>query len=291
MPATIATLLTPHLRDLGDLKVRRVLPAFPTKMVGPFIFFDHFGPVSFAPGRGIDVRPHPHIGLATVTYLFDGAMTHRDSIGSVQRIEPGDVNWMTAGKGIAHSERTPPEERSRGHSAHGIQTWVALPKAHEHDEPTFSHHPNATLPEIDLAGVRMRLIAGTAFGRRAPVPTFSPTFYVAVELDAGASFDLPPEHEERGVYVIDGDIRVAGGAVAPTQMAVLEPWTTVQIDAVSPARILLLGGAKMDGDRFIWWNFVASSKELIRAASQRWREQGFPPIPGETEFIPLPEVG
>jgi redox-sensitive bicupin YhaK (pirin superfamily) len=286
----MTTIINPHVRDLGGgLQVQRLLPSFPHKMVGPFIFFDHFGPIDFAPGQGVDVRPHPHIGLATVTYLFEGAQMHRDSAGSVQRIEPGDVNWMTAGIGIVHSERSTPEVRAAGHTMHGLQTWVALPKAHEQREPSFSHHAKADLPVIDAPGVTMRLIAGTAFGQRAPTPTFSPIFYVAVEMAAGASTELPAEHEERAVYAVEGELRVAGEALPPRHMAVLEPWTTVRIDAMSTSRCMLLGGGKMDGDRLIWWNFVASSRELIDAASARWRAQGFPPVPGETEFIPLPE--
>ena len=286
----MTTILSPHVRDLGDgFQVQRLLPSFPQKMVGPFIFFDHFGPVNFAPGQGVDVRPHPHIGLATVTYLFDGSMMHRDSAGSVQRIEPGDVNWMTAGIGIVHSERTVPEDRAAGHRLHGLQTWVALPRAHEQREPSFSHHAKAELPLIRGPGVTMRLIAGTAFGQRAPTATFSPMLYVAVEMAPGASLDLAPEHEERAVYAVEGELRVAGDALSPRHMAVLEPATTVRIDAASAATCMLLGGAKMDGDRLIWWNFVASSRGLIDAASQRWRAQGFPPVPGETEFIPLPD--
>ena len=285
----IATLLKPHVRDLGSIQVQRLLPAFPNKMVGPFIFFDHFGPVSFAPGQGVDVRPHPHIGLATVTYLFEGSQVHRDSLGTVQRIEPGDVNWMTAGSGIVHSERSPPEDRVAGHRMHGLQTWVALPRAHELDAPSFSHHAKPALPQISLPGVAMRLIAGTAFGQRAPTPTFSPIFYLDVESGAGAAFDLPPEHEQRAVYAIDGEVRVAGEAIPLRHMAVLEPWTTTPIETASAARFMLLGGAKMDGDRLIWWNFVASSRELIDAASARWRAQEFPPVPDETEFIPLPD--
>jgi redox-sensitive bicupin YhaK (pirin superfamily) len=286
----MTTILNPHVRDLGGgFQVQRLLPSFPHKMVGPFIFFDHFGPVGFAPGQGVDVRPHPHIGLATVTYLFEGSMMHRDSAGSVQRIEPGDVNWMTAGIGIVHSERSTPEDRAAGHTLHGLQTWVALPKTHEQREPSFSHHAKVELPVILAPGVTMRVIAGTAFGQRAPTPTFSPIFYVAVEMAAGATLELVPEHEERGVYAVEGELRVAGDALPPRHMAVLEPWTTVRVDAVSASRCMLLGGAKMDGDRLIWWNFVASSRELIDAASARWRAQGFPPVPGETEFIPLPE--
>jgi redox-sensitive bicupin YhaK (pirin superfamily) len=286
----MTTILNPHVRDLGGgFQVQRLLPSLAHKMVGPFIFFDHFGPVTFAPGRGVDVRPHPHIGLATVTYLFEGSQMHRDSAGSVQRIAPGDVNWMTSGAGIVHSERSTPEDRAAGHTLHGLQTWVALPKAHELREPSFSHHAKAELPVISVPGVSMRLIAGTAFGERAPTPTFSPIFYVAVDMAAGASLELPPEHEERAVYAVDGDLRVAGEVLPERHMAVLEPSATVRIDARSAARCMLLGGAKMDSDRLIWWNFVASSRELIDAASARWRAQGFPPVPGETEFIPLPE--
>jgi redox-sensitive bicupin YhaK (pirin superfamily) len=281
--------LDPHLRDLGGFSVRRILPGFPQKMVGPFIFFDHFGPVSFGNGQGMDVRPHPHIGLATVTYLFDGAMMHRDSLGTAQRIEPGDVNWMTAGRGIVHSERTPAEERAAGHRLHGLQTWVALPRDAEAADPSFSHQPKSVLPELRLPGVHMRLLAGSAFGKRAPTPTFSPIFYVAVEMDAGASLEVPPEHEERGVYLIEGELSIAGTSVSPHHLALLPAGESIRIHAAGPARLMLLGGAKMDGDRHIWWNFVGSSRELIDAASERWRRQEFPAVPGETEFIPLPE--
>jgi len=288
MPASIAALLKPNTRDIGGLLVQRLLPAFPTQMVGPFIFFDHFGPVQFPPGRGIDVRPHPHIGLATVTYLFEGGQVHRDSLGNVQAIVPGDVNWMTAGHGIVHSERTGPHDRAAGHRLHGLQTWVALPKAYEHVDPSFSHHPKDSLPEIEQPGAKMRLLAGTAFGRRAPTPTFSPMIYLAIDLAAGAALDLPPEHEERGVYVIDGDVEVGGMPAPAGHLAVLAPERIARLEATSASRLVVLGGAKTDGSRLIWWNFVASSKELIDRASARWREQGYPPLPGETEFIPLP---
>jgi redox-sensitive bicupin YhaK (pirin superfamily) len=282
-------ILKPHARDLGGFTVQRLLPAFPTKMIGPFIFFDHFGPIAFAPGEGADVRPHPHIGLATVTYLFEGEMIHRDSLGSVQTIEPGAVNWMTAGRGIVHSERTPPETRERAHRMHGVQTWVALPKDREMAEPSFSHQPKATLPEIARPGVTMRLLAGTALGERAPTPIFSPMFYVAVEMEPGAAIELPPEHEQRGVYAVDREVLVAGEALPAQHCAVLAEDATVRLEATTGARVMLFGGAGVDGDRKIWWNFVASSRALIDAASERWREQRFPPIPGETEFIPLPE--
>ena len=281
--------LKPHRRDLGGFAVQRLLPAFPTKMVGPFIFFDHFGPVAFAPGQGADVRPHPHIGLATVTYLFEGGMIHRDSLGTTQRIEPGAVNWMTAGSGIVHSERTPPDARERGHRLHGIQTWVALPKDHELTEPSFSHQPMASLPEIARPGVSMRLLAGSAFGARAPTPIFSPMVYATIEMQPGATLELPPEHEQRGVYAVEGELRIAGESLPAQHLAVLETGATVGLEATTGARLMLVGGTAMDGDRHIWWNFVASSRALIEEASARWRDRGFPPVPGETEFIPLPE--
>jgi redox-sensitive bicupin YhaK (pirin superfamily) len=288
MDASVS-LLKPHTRDIGGLEVRRVLPGFPHRTVGPFIFLDHMGPVAFPAGKGIDVRPHPHIGLATVTYLFEGEIVHRDSLGSVQAIAPGDVNWMTAGRGIVHSERTAPGLRRSGPRVHGIQTWVALPRASELAEPAFHHHPNDTLPRVVSPGVELRVIAGTAFGERSPVQVFSPTLYVAAEMDAGSAFELPPEHEQRGVYAVEGAISVAGGSVPPQHLAVLENRASVEVRAETRARVMLLGGAKTDGERFIWWNFVASSRERIEEAKQRWREQRFPRIPGETEFVPLPE--
>jgi redox-sensitive bicupin YhaK (pirin superfamily) len=286
---SIFSLLKPHTRDLGDFTVKRLLPGFPRRTVGPFTFLDHMGPVSLPPGKGADVRPHPHIGLATVTYLFDGEIVHRDSLGSVQSIAPGDVNWMTAGRGIVHSERTAPELRDRGLRLHGIQTWVALPRVNELAEPAFHHHPKATLPRVTAAGVELRVIAGTAFGRRSPVAVFSPTLYVAAEMEAGSAFELDAEHEERGLYAVEGDIRVAGVPVPPQHLAVLESPQTFEVRAATRARLMLLGGAKLDGERFIWWNFVASSRELMEEAKQRWREQRFPRIPGETEFVPLPD--
>ena len=282
------TLLKSHAKDLGGFQVRRLLPGHPVRMVGPFIFFDHMGPAVFPAGAGVDVRPHPHIGLATVTYLFEGAMMHRDSLGSVQRITPGDVNWMTAGRGIVHSERSPDDERAAGARLHGIQTWVALPGAHEDTEPAFSHHAKDTLPVIERPGVSMRLIAGSAFGKRAPVATFSEMLYLAIDLTAGATLALPPEHEERGVYLVEGDVRVAGHPLAALHLGVLAGGETVEIAAVSKARLIVLGGEKMDGERIIWWNFVASTTGRIEAAKLRWARQEFPTVPGETEFIPLP---
>jgi redox-sensitive bicupin YhaK (pirin superfamily) len=282
-------MLKPHARDLGGFTVQRLLPSLPTRMVGPFIFFDHFGPVAFAPGTGADVRPHPHIGLATVTYLFEGDMMHRDSLGTVQRIEPGAVNWMTSGSGIVHSERTAPEARARGHRMHGIQTWVALPKEQERAEPSFSHQPKAALPELTFPGVTMRLLAGTAFGQRAPTPVFSPMHYLALEMEPGATVELPPEQEERGVYAVAGECRIDGEPLPERHLGVLPTGSTSRLEATSGARLMLLGGSRLEGERLIWWNFVATSRALIDAASKRWQERAFPPVPGETEFIPLPE--
>jgi redox-sensitive bicupin YhaK (pirin superfamily) len=283
-------ILKPHDRDLGGgLIVHRVLPGHPHQMVGPFIFFDQMGPMTAAPGQNVDVRPHPHIGLATVTWLFDGEMIHRDSLGVVQPIAPGDVNWMTAGGGIVHSERGDPEKRKSARRMHGIQSWVALPKSQEDAAPAFSHHAAATLPRIRLPGADLRLIAGEAFGEKSPAPTYSRMFYLAAELESGATLTLPAEQEERGVYLVQGNVLVEGQALPETHLAFLPVGKPVEIKAKSASRLMLLGGEKMDGPRFIWWNYVASSKERIEAAKQRWREQRFAPVPGETEFIPLPE--
>jgi redox-sensitive bicupin YhaK (pirin superfamily) len=285
----IAHTLKPHTKDLGGFTVRRVLPGHPVRMVGPFVFFDHMGPAQFAPGHGVDVRPHPHIGLATVTYLFAGGITHRDSLGYVQKILPGDVNWMVAGRGIVHSERSDPADRAGGHPLHGIQTWLALPKAHEHAAPAFTHHPAATLPVIAMPGVDMRLIAGRAFGETAPAQTFSDMFYLAVDMAAGSAFTLPPEHVERAVYLVEGDASVGGTRLEPQHMAVLEAGSAVEIAASVSSRIMLCGGEPMDGERHMFWNFVASDRAMIEAAKARWKSGGFDPVPGETEFIPLPE--
>lgn len=279
-------------RDLGGFSVRRVLPAGGEQTVGPFIFFDHMGPANFAPGEGVDVRPHPHIGLATVTYLFEGEFMHRDSLGSAQLIRPGDVNWMVAGRGIAHSERTPPELRRvpAGAPIHGIQTWIALPTAHEETSPSFSHHPAADLPEITGNGARLRLIAGEAYGARAPAAVFSPMFYVEAVLEAGATVELPDHHQERAAYVVEGGIEVAGNHYAVGQMTVFAAAAPVTLRAVGPARVMLLGGAPLDGPRYIWWNFVSSSRERIERAKVDWREERFAAVPGDPERIPLPET-
>ena len=289
MAAPIEHLLRSHARDIGGFAVRRVLPAVPKQMVGPFIFFDHMGPARLAPGEGLDVRPHPHIGLATVTYLFEGEILHRDSLGSVQPIRPGDVNWMTAGRGIAHSERTPPELRAAGPGVHGIQTWVALPRASEEVEPSFFHHPKASLPVLELQGATVRVIAGRAFGVRSPVAVFSDTLYAAVDLEPGASLALPPEHAERGVYVVVGNVTIGETAIEPGQLAVLAEGVEAEVRAPFSATLMLLGGARMDGPRFIWWNFVSSARERIERAKADWRADRFGAVPGDTERIPLPD--
>jgi redox-sensitive bicupin YhaK (pirin superfamily) len=287
-PATL--LIEPRLHDLGDgFNVRRVLPFRLRRHVGPFVFFDHMGPAALAPGRGLDVRPHPHIGLATVTYLYEGAIAHRDSLGSEQVIRPGDVNWMTAGRGIVHSERTPAPERAAGHRVHGIQTWVALPKEHEEVEPGFFHHPAATLPQAERDGVRLRVIAGEAFGLRSPVRVYAPTLYVDVEFLRESVLVLPPEHEERAIYLVQGQASVDGEPLPAEHMRVVAPGGDVAIAASAGTRLMLCGGAPLDGERTIWWNFVSSSKERIERAKADWLAQRFGQVPGETEFIPLPE--
>jgi redox-sensitive bicupin YhaK (pirin superfamily) len=281
--------IEPRERDLGGFSVRRVLPSAKRRMVGPFIFFDQMGPTVFAAGQGIDVRPHPHIGLATVTYLFQGEIMHRDSLGRVQAIRPGAVNWMTAGSGIVHSERTDPERRRKGAALHGIQSWVALPADAEETAPAFHHHPADTLPVIARDGVTMRLIAGSAFGAVSPVTVFSPMFYVDADFGAGSVLGLSDEHEERAIYVVDGSVSVAGQSVAAGTMAIFKSDAEIEIRAGQPARVMLLGGASFGEKRHIWWNFVSSSPERIERAKADWRERRFPAIPGETEFIPLPE--
>jgi redox-sensitive bicupin YhaK (pirin superfamily) len=269
--------------------VRRVLPYEGGRMVGPFIFFDHLGPAQFAPGNGIDVRPHPHIALATVTYLFSGAIEHRDSLGSVQEIRPGDVNWMTAGEGIVHSERTPRTQRADGHEIHGIQSWVALPDGEEEVEPSFVHYPAADLPSLSAAGAELTIVAGEAFGRRSPVITRWPTLYVDARIAPGATLDVPTEHAERAVYVAQGAVTIGEHTVTEGQLAIFAAAAPYSLRGLKPARVLLLGGAAFTTPRLIWWNFVASSNERIERAKQRWARGQFPAVPGETEFIPLPQ--
>jgi len=285
----ILQLIDSRERDLGGFSVRRVLPYGGGRMVGPFIFFDHLGPAQFEPGQGIDVRPHPHIALATVTYLFSGEMQHRDSLGSVREIRPGDVNWMTAGHGIVHSERTPQAARAAGPHIHGIQSWVALPDGQEDIEPSFNHYPATALPRVTAEGAELTIIAGESFGLRSPVVTRWPTLYVDAHLSQGARFDVPTEHEERAIYVAQGAIAIGETTIAAGQMAILEPAAALTLRAAGDARAMLLGGRRFATPRHIWWNFVASSQERIERAKERWEKQQFPPVLGETEFIPLPQ--
>jgi redox-sensitive bicupin YhaK (pirin superfamily) len=272
------------------LTVRRVLPQVKRRAVGPFVFFDHMGPATFIPGTGMDVRPHPHIGLATVTFLFEGEILHRDSLGFVQPIVPGDVNWMTAGRGIVHSERTRPELRLDGFRMHGIQTWIGLPLQHEETAPAFEHIAAADLPAWEEGGARLRLIVGTYGVRAAPTTHFSPIFYVAAEMSPGARFVMGDEHAERAAYLAEGAASAGGRTLEVGNMAVAALGAPVEIVAgPDGARVMLCGGAPMDGPRHMWWNFVSSSRERIEDAKQRWREGKFGSVPGDSEFIPLPE--
>ncbi|MFL6624508.1 MAG: pirin family protein [Sulfurifustis sp.] len=287
---TIETIIVPRARDLGGFEVRRALPAAQRQMVGPFIFVDQMGPARLDAGRGLDVRPHPHINLATVTYLFEGAILHRDSLGTEQVIRPGEVNWMIAGRGIAHSERSPSDARARGGPVSGFQTWVALPANAEEIEPTFAHHGTAELPCVADTDKTVRLIAGSLYGLTAPVRTFGGIFYAHADLAAGGALPLDPEHEERALYTVDGEIEIGGQRFGPAQLLVFRPGDAITIRACTAARFMLLGGATLDGPRYIWWNFVSSRKERIRQAAEDWRAGRFKKVPGdEIEFIPLPE--
>ncbi|ODU54858.1 MAG: hypothetical protein ABS99_08560 [Acetobacteraceae bacterium SCN 69-10] len=279
----------PSSKDLGGFSVRRALPSIKRRMVGPFVFLDHMGPALMAQGQGMDVRPHPHIGLATLTYLTEGSFVHRDSLGSLQEIRPGEVNWMTAGRGIAHSERTGTQTRLAPHRIHGIQSWIALPKAHEETDPGFAHHDVDSLPAVTDRGVSLRLIVGGMFGQRAPVRTFSDMFYADAELAPGAALPLPAEHVERAVYVMQGAVEIAGDVFAAPRLLVFRPGDAITLRATEPSRVLLLGGEPMDGPRHIWWNFVSSSQDRIDAAKADWKSGRFAPVPDDREFIPLPE--
>ena len=285
----IETVIVPRARDLGGFEVRRALPAAERQMVGPFIFFDQFGPVLMRAGQGIDVRPHPHIGLATVTWLFDGAIYHRDSLGSQQPIAPGELNWITAGRGIVHSERTDAGELARDRQVFGIQSWVALPKAFEDTAPAFEHVAMERLPLIEDRGVKARIVAGSVYGATSPVRTHSDLFYADVRLAAGSVLPLPADHEERGIYVAEGAIAIADQSFAAGRLLVFRPGDAISVKAQTDARIMLLGGDPMDGPRHIWWNFVSSSKDKIEAAKDDWKRGRFAIVPGdEKDFIPLP---
>jgi redox-sensitive bicupin YhaK (pirin superfamily) len=283
--------LNGHSKDLGGgFEVSRLLPAAAQRAVGPFVFFDHFGPVIETPGSAHDVRPHPHIGLATVTYLFEGAQMHRDSAGSVQRIEPGAINWMTAGRGIVHSERKPDDLLNRDYGLHGLQLWAALPQAYEEVEPSFSHTPADAIPQVQVGDATVRVLIGDAFGQRSPVRVFMPTLYLDVQLPADGVFDLPSLYEERAVYAVDQDLLVNAQALSVRHMAVLPAGETVRVQAgASGARLVVIGGAPLDGPRHMWWNFVSSRKERIVQAADDWAAQRMGQVAGETEFIPLPE--
>lgn len=276
-------------RRIEALPIARVLPAPVRRLVGPFIFFDHMGPAELPASASADIRPHPHIHLATVTYLFSGELLHRDSLGSEQLIRPGEVNWMTAGRGIVHSERTPPTLRNQPKSMHGIQLWVALPTAHEDAPPEFQHHDASALPERDVDGVHVKLLAGSALGLRAPVRTSSPLFYAEAHLAPGTRLELSAEHAERAVYVVHGRVRSGHTWVERQSLGVFPPESPAVLEAEERAHVMLLGGAPLEGRRYIWWNFVSSSKAAIEAAAARWREGGFPVVPSdEHERIPAP---
>ena len=288
----ISTVIVPGTRDLGGFEVRRALPSRERQMIGPFIFFDQMGPAEFRSGHGVNVRPHPHINLATVTYLFEGEIIHRDSLGTMQPIQPGAVNWMTAGRGIVHSERTSPEVKARGSRLFGMQTWVALPAAYEENEPSFAHYDGAALPVLEAEGKHVRLVVGEAWGLRSPVKTLSDTIYADVSLDPGAAVPLNTAHEERGVYVISGTVDIAGDRFPSGQLLVFRPKDAITIRNTGngAAHFVVIGGEAMDGPRHIWWNFVSSRPERIEQAKADWKAGRFEPVLGDTEeYIPLPD--
>jgi redox-sensitive bicupin YhaK (pirin superfamily) len=293
---SLETVIVTRTRDLvGGFKVRRALPSARRRMVGPFIFLDQMGPEVLRANTGLDVAPHPHIGLATVTYLFEGELLHRDSLGVVQAIRPGEVNWMTAGRGVAHSERTPQQMRQMGSKLFGIQSWVALPQQYEESDPAFAHHEEGELPVIEGEGKRVRLIAGSLYGAQSPVRTQSAMFYADAYLESGAQLHIPAEYEERAVYVVEGSVELIpeGESYGAGQLLIFKPVANISLRGVgaSGARIMLLGGEPMDGPRHIWWNFVSSSKERIEQAKDDWKSGRFAPVPGERESIPLPDSG
>jgi redox-sensitive bicupin YhaK (pirin superfamily) len=281
--------IVPRVRDLGGFAVQRILPSARRKMVGPFIFLDRMGPALFEPGEGLDVRPHPHIGLATVTYLFAGEILHRDSVGSIQPIRPGDVNWMTAGRGIAHSERTPGDVRAAGGPVSGLQMWVALPRAVEEGDPGFSHHERGRLPVIEAEGLHVRVVAGSFLGARSPVPLAWETLLADVTMAAGAVLPISAAHDERALYLISGTAVLDGQPIEAGPLYVLKPGLAVTLTATTPVSLAVLGGEPMDGPRHIWWNFVSSSEERIQQARADWMAGRFALVPGETERIDAPE--
>lgn len=285
----MTTIIAPRVHDIGGLQVRRAVPTLEARSVGPFVFVDQMGPAVLHPGHGIDVRPHPHIGLATVTFLWSGAIGHRDSLGSDQVIRPGDVNWMTAGRGIAHSERTPPPERAQGHPLHGMQTWIALPRSHEEVEPAFHHHTADSLPQQHRDGAWLRVIAGRAYGEESPVKVFADTLNVAIDLAADAEIDLDSGHRERSVYILEGQAQLDGVDVPAQHLILPAEGARGRLRAKTPVKAMLMGGEPLDGHRHLWWNFVSSSRERIEQAKHDWESGRFGTIPGDdSEFIPLP---
>ncbi len=284
----IELLIEPVTKDLGEFTVRRALPDKRRQRVGPFIFFDHMGPAEFPPGTGVNVRSHPHIGLATITYLFEGEILHRDSLGYVQPIRPGEINWMTAGKGIVHSEKVSDALLESGQRLHGLQTWVALPLEQEETEPRFEHYSAEGMPTVRGDGAEIRVVIGSAYGESSPVRTASDTLYVEVKLDDGASLDLPAA-EELAVYVVDGTIELDGRTITAGVLAVLRNDAAAAIQAAAEAHVMICGGATLQGERMVWWNFVSSSRERLEQAKRDWRDGRFGKVPGESDFIPLPE--
>ena len=276
-------------KDIGGFEVRRLLPVAKRRSVGPFVFLDHMGPAVLAPAQGMDVRPHPHIGLATVTYLYEGSILHRDSVGSVQEITPGDVNWMTAGSGIVHSERSSDAARAREQLVHGLQMWVALPKEMEEIKPTFIHYPKAKLPDIYGDGWKGRLIAGALFGARSMVTTLNPLFFADIRADAGAQIALRPDYDEGAIYVVSGRVQIGGRTIEAGELAVLQKHVDVSLTTMEASVIAFLGGDSLPEPRFMYWNFVSTSRERIDQAKSDWRDQRFAKVPGESEFTPLPE--
>ena len=290
LPRSISQVIEPVTKDLGEFTVRRTLPDKSRQRVGPFIFFDHMGPAEFPPGSGVSVRPHPHIGIATITYLFDGIIVHKDSLGYDQPITRGAVNWMTAGRGVVHSERSPADLIAKGSHLHGIQAWVALPIELEETEARFEHYPESEIPTVELPGVNLTIIAGEAYGACSPVKTSSETIYVEADLEEGATLQTPGEFDELAVYCVTGRVTVDGYELRTGQMAVFEPHTSATIAAIVASKIMLPGGATLEGERILWWNFVSSSRERINQAKKDWLEKKFDEVPGETEFIPLPKI-
>lgn len=287
--AHVDVVIEPLSKDIGGFPVRRALPHAKKRAVGPFIFLDHMGPATFNPGQALDVRPHPHIGLATLTYLTEGSIFHRDTLGSAQEILPGAINWMTAGRGIAHSERSPAETRGTTRHITGVQSWLALPRAHEETDPEFAHYDAATMPVLKDTGVSFHLVAGEAFGASSPVKVFCQTFYADVHLAPGASIPLPDAHEERAIYLLEGELDIAGDRFTAPSLLAFRPGDAITIRALSAARFMMLGGEPLDAPRHLWWNFVSSSKERIDQAKADWTSGAFGLIPGDDrEYIPLP---